>query len=138
MITEYPQGDELGQTTVRSLKNLKPWFDTATRGRPKPGEDPGPEFRYSYDIATAPGSKLLGYAQWIQGPEVPNCACGTPMQLLATVASQEDHGSAVWNTRPSQGPDNPSEFSFGDWSNAYVFYCDKRHPIRIQALTQSS
>jgi len=103
---------------------------------------------YSYDIATAPGTKLLGHPQWIQNEEIPDCRCGERMKLLLTCASQEDPGSEFWNIEPWRGSTaspqtfdqshHPFGFSWGDWSNAFVFYCDTGHPLECRTLVQSS
>jgi hypothetical protein len=138
-MVEYPQASDLGPDYVAAIPKLQGWFDSAG---PRPKDDPGPAWRYSYDIATAPGTKLLGYPQWIQDAETPRCACGRRMTLLVTCASQEDSKSAIWNSRPARGYqdelENPSGITWGDWSNAYVFYCAATHEIRTKTVVQTS
>lgn len=47
---------------------------------------------YDYELSTAPGTKLGGHVDWIQGAWVPDCECGHPMDHLLTVASSEFSG----------------------------------------------
>ncbi|GIG01128.1 DUF1963 domain-containing protein [Catellatospora citrea] len=44
---------------------------------------------YDSDLAVAPGTKVDGYPGWTQQPDWPECACGSQMQHLLTVASWE-------------------------------------------------
>lgn len=142
-ILEYPQAcyfdSAIDAWLERAYSELNPTEDSEASRR---------TWWYSYDIATAPGTKLLGHPQWVQNNETPTCRCNRPMNLLLTCASQEDHDSKAWNIEPWRGSiephqtfdqfDNPFGFRWGDWSNAYVFYCDVGHPLESRTVVQSS
>jgi hypothetical protein len=136
-IVEYPQAADARAEIQAALPQLQAWFDSV--GPRRPG-DPDAIWRYSYDIAVSPGTKLFGYPQWIQDTETPECACGRSMKLLLTCASQEDANSSIWTAQPSRDDNRncPFGFRWGDWSNAYIFYCSVGHPIRIRTIVQSS
>ena len=136
-IVEYPQAADASPEIQTALPELQAWFDSV--GPRRPG-DPDAIWRYSYDIAVSPGTKLFGYPQWIQDTETPHCVCGRSMKLLLTCASQEDADSSIWTALPSRDDNRncPFGFRWGDFSNAYVFYCSVAHAIRIRTLVQSS
>ena len=139
-IVEYPQAEEFGHDQIQPhLDRLAPRL----LARPGGSEGTDAHWRYSFDVAVAPGSKLLGYPQWIQGDETPECTgCGSRMRLLVTCASQEDSRNAGWSPAARRAqPDrfeNPSSQNWGDWSNAYIFFCAKCQPLRIRSIVQTS
>ena len=92
--------------------------------------------RYDEEIAVAPGTKLLGYATWIQLPDIPSCACGREMSLLATIAGDNRDELTMWQP-PSIPRVGFDLFGFAD-NDIYMFYCAAAHPIRISRLIQSS
>jgi hypothetical protein len=140
-IVEYPQAVETVAEIEAAIPKLQNWFDAL---QPRKGNDPGAEWRYSYDIAVSPGTKLLGYAQWIQAEEIPTCGCGREMKLLITCASQETMSDGVWESvsaekgRAREEHTHPFGFEWGDWSNAYVFYCATGHRLNTTTIVQSS
>ena len=123
---------------------MRPWFNSAKRRDPQDRQQvPDLSWRYSYDIAAAPGTKLLGYPVWVQGDNTPACpACSKKMRLMLTCASSEDVRNPLWAPAPRRAKpklyDNPSGQSWGDWSNAYLFYCTNKHPLKIISVVQSS
>lgn len=137
-INEFPQASEFVPGQIQPhLDRLAPLL--LHHG----AKETDAQWRYSYDIAVAPGSKLLGYPQWIQSDETPECAnCGARMRLLVTCASQEDAQSAIWSpaARRAQSAryQNPSGQNWGDWSNAYIFFCAVCQPLRIRSVVQTS
>jgi hypothetical protein len=77
---------------------------------------------------TAPGTKLLGFPKWIQGPDYPRCRrCEVPMDLMATVSSTEfGHDSADARSIPSEAREEyelPHGWMIGDGGDAFLFYC---------------
>ena len=141
-IFEYPQACYFDSA-------IEAWLEHAhTELKLAEDSKAGLSWWYSYDIATAPGTKLLGHPQWIQNEETPMCRCNKPMKLLLTCASQEDPDNKAWNIAPCRESiktpgtldqsRNPFGFSWGDWSNAYVFYCDVGHPLEFRTVVQSS
>ncbi len=138
-IAEYPQAGEFDR------EQIKPHLDRlgSLLDRPGGGSETDAFWKYSYDFAVAPGSKLLGHPQWIQDDETPACTnCGNRMNLLVTCASQEDADSLIWSPaarRAQRDPyENPSGQSWGDFSNAYIFYCARCRPLRIRSVVQTS
>jgi hypothetical protein len=103
--------------------------------------------------ATVPGTKLFGYADWIQYPEVPNCSrCKRSMRLLVSISSAEfGHGVSKLRWAPAEEQkqirelearlhgrtggrevvdelralDLPHGWMIGDVGNAYLFHCAK-------------
>ncbi len=140
-IFEYPQSVETPPAIEAAIPKLQGWFDAL---QPRKANDPGAEWRYSYDIAASPGTKLFGWAQWVQAVEIPTCGCGREMKLLLTCASDESNDPGVWDTvsiEPLTGKEDfhhPFGFEWGDWSNAYVFYCAAGHRINTATIVQSS
>jgi len=107
---------------------------------------------YDAEHGPAPGTKLFGCAEWVQGPEIPVCAaCGGEMKLLVTVSSTEcDQQKKRWlaiedrdglehtmdelhtsddpRTRVArfhqwQAMEVPHGLMIGDGGNAFLFYC---------------
>jgi len=145
-ILEYPQACEFGSEMDAWLEHLH--SEVSPSSDPE-DRDVGPQRWYSYNVATAPGTKLLGHPQRAQHEETPDCRCGERMKLLLTCASQEDAHNTVWNSQPfRRGPDrspqtlervdNPFGFVWGGWSNAYVFYCNTGHALECGTLVQTS
>jgi hypothetical protein len=89
----------------------------------------------------APGTKVLGWPNWVQGPDWPACAgCGTTMSHLITITSWEHDGwfSRRWTPLEDQPaidfqdgsagrrhPEihNPHGLMLGDVGNYHVFEC---------------
>lgn len=132
-IVEYPQSFELGVDYIAAMPQLQGWFDSVRRSRP---DDPPARFLYDEEIAVAPDTKLLGYALWIQEPDIPRCTCGRAMSLLATIAGENRPDLTMW--QPASIPRVDLDlFGFAD-SDIYMFYCAATHPIRISTQIQSS
>jgi hypothetical protein len=74
-------------------------------------------------LSTAPGTKLLGHPNWIQGPRWPVCVCGRRMTHLVTIASAE-YGSGRWNDVPTGS--SPHGIMIGDVGDMYLFTCIAR------------
>jgi hypothetical protein len=63
------------------------------------------------------------------------------MRLLMTCASQEEADSLgasarIHASRAEYG--NPHGMCWGDWSNAYLFYCTRCKPLRLRSIVQTS
>ncbi len=55
---------------------------------------------YRQELSTASGTKIGGYPQWIQDPEVPTCPNGHPMSFLLTFSDTEYDASTERRWRP--------------------------------------
>ena len=96
---------------------------------------------YEAELATAPGTKALGWPDWIQPPDWPECACGAPMDHLLTVASwefsrgddrrwialEDRPAMAGWedddDDHPWRALQNPAGLMLGDVGSIYLFVC---------------
>lgn len=144
-LVEYPQASEFDHTDMQRLtKSLAPWFASApSRSRAGGRDVPDLSWRYSYDVAAAPGTKLLGYPVWWQGDDTPECVtCGARMRLLVTCAGSEDASNPIWTPAARlarrEAYENPSGQSWGDLASAYLFYCARQHPLRIRSVVQTT
>lgn len=144
-IVEYPQAGEFDYHEMQKLaKGLEPWFASApARSRAHGRDQPDLAWRYSYDIAAAPGTKLFGYPVWWQHDDTPECVtCGARMKLLLTCAGSEDASNPLWTPAARlakrEAYENPSGQSWGDLASAYLFYCARRHPLRIRSVVQTT
>jgi hypothetical protein len=77
-VTEYPGPGELPDDLAEVIRRWE--------------VDCGQEATYELELSVAPGTKLGGYVDWIQGAGIPHCECGHPMEHLLTVASSEFSG----------------------------------------------
>jgi hypothetical protein len=102
---------------------------------------------YQFLLGAAPGCKLGGHPDWVQGPQRVSCAaCGDPMQHLLTMASVEWDGASCRRWKPiedgaattAEGPREDAGLTLGDNGDIYVFSCRKHDPWRGQGLSQSS
>jgi hypothetical protein len=120
---EFPERPfEVTPALVASLDSEEDWWRTM--------EDSGP----------APGTKLLGFPKWVQGPDYPRCRrCELQMDLLITISSTEfRHGgnddirwipsedrnilsNAPFSLREEY--ELPHGWMIGDGGDAYLFHC---------------
>ncbi|MBW4717200.1 DUF1963 domain-containing protein [Saccharothrix obliqua] len=80
-VVEYPDWDDLPSDELR--ERISAW-------------ERGQEWRYRADLATAPGTKVGGWPDWIQSPVEPECDRGHRMVPLLTVASGEVGAWRTW------------------------------------------
>jgi hypothetical protein len=98
---------------------------------------------YWKDLSTAPGTKVGGHPRWIQDPQRPTCDCGTGMEHLLTIASDEPTGTGTAPSRwpPVEDPDDrvatrqklmtdrdcwaPHGLMLGDVGSMYLFTCTR-------------
>jgi hypothetical protein len=77
-VTELPNRHELGPL----LQKLDDW-------NKRVHQFPEKRMEYVYcEVTPYDGWKLGGWPNWIQGPEVPICRCGRPMELLLSFGSE--------------------------------------------------
>lgn len=108
---------------------------------------------YQHELSTASGTKLGGYPDWIQDPEIPVCDCGIEMEYLLTIDSAEwDGGSCErwcvlddrWaidrraNYEERDVVQRPMGLMLGDMGSIYVFICRKCEPWRSKSIMQCS
>jgi hypothetical protein len=135
-IEDYPGWFEVASPLLTSPDSEEDWWRTM--------EDSGP----------APGTKLLGFPKWIQGPDYPPCrGCQVPMDLLVTISSTEfgHGGNDDMRWVPSEDRDNlgnapfslreeyelPHGWMIGDGGDAYLFCCRNCH-AEFDSRVQSS
>ncbi|MGY0234017.1 hypothetical protein [Longispora urticae] len=97
-------------------------------------------YEYNQELALAPGTKVGGWADWIQYAEHPDCRCGRPMRHLLTIASWEgnpwsyDRWLPEWATRPAARTETQpwrptghedAGLTLGDAGSYYVFTCPR-------------
>ena len=119
-VTEYPHTEDLPEELRARVRE---WDETEA--------DDAPHLYWS-TLSTAPGSKLLGYPRWYQGPRWPICECGRRMRHLVTISSLELGQGHRWQPHDG-GEDPPSAFPrnysphgilIGDVGDMYLFTCD--------------
>jgi Domain of unknown function (DUF1963) len=91
----------------------------------------------------APGSKVAGYAHWLQPGRNPTCACGHEMELFLTLASWEYDSRTMWQYADDDtwlrsvqhAPGWISGLRIGDAGYLYFFYCSfcPARPVRMVA-----
>jgi hypothetical protein len=96
---------------------------------------------YHHDLSIAPGWKVGGYATWsVTGPQLIVCSCGTPMDLLLTIASTEwSGGSYSWVPLEDRelirmsGANTPTRVTVGRGGSLTIFFCraDPTHGHRV-------
>src|SRR5262249_28039412 len=90
---------------------------------------------YQVTFGSAPGTKLLGYPDWVQDPEYPLCPeCGQRMDHYLTIASTEWDGASFHRWKPIEdgSPElasgehrDDAGLMIGDAGKLYVFVCRK-------------
>lgn len=121
-VIEYPSIRELSEEFLRKIQ-----ISEAER------QD---DNLYHYELSTAPGTKIGGYVNWIQDPEVPICDSGHEMKHLLTIDSIEvnDSPNSRWLaiedqdalTRPYQERNaiiRAANLMLGDMGSIYLFIC---------------
>ncbi|MEV7557553.1 hypothetical protein [Streptomyces sp. NPDC089795] len=90
---------------------------------------------YECDLSVAPGWKVGGHAAWnVTGPGTMDCAaCGCPMELLLTVATNEWHADRKSWIPLEDGPMSPTGVVVGNHGKLNLFACprDPSHPHRF-------
>jgi len=81
LVIEYPIADTFSADVLsgEEIKIIRSW---EKRERLE-------EYFYNLFLSVAPGTKIGGYANWIQAPEIPVCNCGQEMNHLLTIDSSE-------------------------------------------------
>ncbi|MFG2233226.1 hypothetical protein ACGFNX_25010 [Streptomyces sp. NPDC048723] len=134
-ITEYPYIELL---TGELGAAVEEWEETQEEAAYEAGEeakeDGGEPWlpTYQSDLSVAPGWKVGGHAAWnLTGPGTMDCdACGCPMELLLTVATNEWHVDTRSWIPLEDGPRNPTGVVVGNHGKLNVFACprDPSHP----------
>ncbi|GHP00038.1 hypothetical protein KSF_100850 [Reticulibacter mediterranei] len=111
---------------------------TALQERIRAWEETEAHTSSQYYLGPAPGTKVGGYVEWVQFPDVVRCAsCQQEMEHLLTIASWEWDGESFRRWRPLEeqplehgvplqdGLDVSAEagLMLGDAGNLYVFLC---------------
>jgi hypothetical protein len=113
-----------------------------------------------FDLATAPGTKAVGWPDWIQHPEYPACTCGAAMEHLLTLASWECDGAswpcwlpeqerAALTFHPPPAGGDPEQYPLltttedaglmiGDAGNFYLFTCTRCADRPVRTASQCS
>jgi hypothetical protein len=105
---------------------------------------------YWRDLSTAPGTKVGGHPAWIQDPQWPTCDCGTGMEHLLTIASEETTGPTRWlpvgdgNDHATTGQRlitdrdrwAPHGLMLGDVGSMYLFTCTRCPDRPLAGLMQ--
>lgn len=96
---------------------------------------------YQYDLSIPPGWKVGGFASWhVTDPHPMVCDCGTPMQVLVTIASSEwDGGNRSWvpvedrDALNVRGASTPTKVLVGRSGSLRIFTCpaDPRHEHKV-------
>jgi hypothetical protein len=92
---------------------------------------------YQLQLSTAPGTKLLGHPNWVQGPSWPACLCGRRMTHLATISSAE-YGSGRWQLPDVPTGSSPHGIMIGDVGAMYLFTCTARNHRPLETVVQFS
>lgn len=119
-VTEYPHPYDLPDTL---RDRLQAWDAEQDIDRP-----------YRRLLSTAPGTKLLGHPNWIQGPRWPVCVCGRRMTHLVTIASAEYGDGDRWNDMPTGS--SPHGIMIGDVGDMYLFTCTARNHRPLEGDVQ--
>lgn len=78
----------IGDLPEEMQQRIWEWEDT----------DAAQGYSYQYHLSVAPGTKIGGYVQWVQDPEIPVCtSCQHEMEHLLTIDSLEWDGES-WRT----------------------------------------
>jgi hypothetical protein len=85
-------------------------------------------------LSAAPGTKLLGHPNWIQGPRWPICLCGRRMTHLVTIASAEYGDGDRWDDVPTGS--SPHGIMIGDVGDMYLFTCTARNHRPLEGDVQ--
>ncbi|MFE5808825.1 hypothetical protein [Streptomyces sp. NPDC056491] len=138
-VTEYPYIElltgELG-AAVEEWEDAQEEaaYEAEEEAREEDEEDGGEDRlpTYQSDLSVAPGWKAGGHAAWnLTGPGAMDCdACGSPMELLLTVATNEWHADSRSWIPLEDGPRNPTGVVVGNHGRLNVFACpgDPAHP----------
>ncbi len=121
-VTEYPGGSDLPEVLSGTLQQWE--------------EENENESIYFSELSTAPGTKLGGYPNWIQGTWTLDCDCGHIMEHLLPIASEEVFGREWLRWCPIeelqvgyrylyalQAANRSTGIMLGDAGNLYVFIC---------------
>lgn len=146
-VREFPHCEELSEETKQAINaspELLSWLAAWNRRHPDDAIDE-PLTAYQFWLSVADGSKIGGYVNWIQSPEVPECGCDRPMEHLLSIASAEFDVQTYHAWCPDEGREafrgsyeermpvqSPMGLLLGDMGMLYFFIC--RHcpdwPIR--------
>ena len=100
---------------------------------------------YQYCLSVADGTKVGGYVNWRQSPEIPVCTCGAAMEHLLTVADSEFDGGTWqrWLAQEERGVWNgpPEERFRVQWAGnfthgSYIFICRNCEGWPVRAIFQ--
>jgi hypothetical protein len=139
-LVEFPDFDELPPAIQRQLSDWDFSRDSDMKERFEEylsyGDAPG-QWLYKFELSATPGTKVGGYARWIQYPDIPKCKCGTVMDHLLTVSTLEPLGDQRWgpvgdyghkDTQPTDGEEilemrHVTGLEIGDGGDIYYFIC---------------
>ena len=146
-VTEYPSAYELSK---QPLEKVAAWVDENITD-PFWTQDEEGESVYQYALSSAPGTKIGGYVDWIQNPEIPRCACGKDMDHLLTIASAEfDAGTYprwmpveeehLWKVGGDarRAAQMAAGMYLGDMGSIYLFRCSICKPLKVRHVFQCS
>lgn len=120
-VTEYPDVHDLPDTL---RDRVEAWDAEQDTDRP-----------YQHSLSTAPGTKLLGHPDWIQGPRWPVCVCGRRMTHLVTIASRGDYGwGDRWDPVPTES--SPHGIELYRSGAMYLFTCTARNHRPLEGVVQ--
>lgn len=102
---------------------------------------------YGWDLSVADGTKVGGYVNWCQSPQVPICTCGALMEHLLTIADAEFDGGtryrwltqeeqSVWGSSPDERFQVQSAAGFTHGGRFFLFICRKCASWPVQAVFQ--
>ena len=93
-VIEYPHVYELADSLPHLLEKIEtsPALLQAIESITEFDFDDSADTLYQYWLSVADGTKVSGYPQWFQSPEIPTCRCGREMDYLLTLSSMEFDG----------------------------------------------
>ncbi|MBA3698115.1 MAG: hypothetical protein H0W78_04610 [Planctomycetes bacterium] len=125
-VVEYPTTHELSPELLQALEQDTRLTKVGRRFFPDFEEYGVPAAHMIHDhlLSSAPGSKIGGYGNWIQAQAQRTCACGQPMVLLLTIATQEWDIQSGLRWKPSVARESqPLGMMLGDCGSVYVLAC---------------
>ncbi|GAB4530318.1 MAG: hypothetical protein OHK0046_50860 [Anaerolineae bacterium] len=141
-VAEYPHIAHLSDEQIERLEKWISQLDVSVEGYTSEFEEFA-SILYQYELSTCPDTKLGGYPDWIQDPEVPTCDCSREMDHLLTIQDigidsgsyqrwlpVEDHD--LWNRGLFDLVSNAPDLSLGGGA-MYYFVCRscENWPIKV-------
>lgn len=151
-VLEYPDAFEVADNYPhlwQKIENSKELQEAVEAIGEYDFHDPGT--LYQYWLSVAAGTKVSGYPEWVQDPELPKCRCGSEMDYLLTVASAEFDGgtwgrwlaeeeSHVWGAdyEVRNAVQRAANIMLGDMGILNYFVCRKCNDWPISSVLQCS